>query len=109
MFYLCLALRGTDPREGGRGEKRKRRQSYTPAQMEIIRVAHIDNGLGYKKIIKAYPGFGLTESGVRDVCERLDKTGTTDRKAGSGRKKVVRTETKVEEAKELTLGNLAGG
>ena len=109
MFYLCLALRGTDTREDGRGQKRKRRQSYTPSQMEIIRVAHIDRGLGYKNIIKAYPEFGLTESGVRGVCERLDNTGATDRKSGSGRKKVVRTETKVEEARDLTLGNLAGG
>ena len=56
LFYLCLALRGAGDREDGRVEKRKRRQSYTPAQVEIIRVSLTDVGLGYKKITKAHPG-----------------------------------------------------
>ena len=109
MVYMRLALRDTEIKAIDGWQKRARRQSYTPSQMEIARAAPFGRELGYKNIIEEYPGFGLTESGAKNVCERLRATGTTERKAGGGTKKVVRTESKVEEAMALTLGKLAGG
>ena len=72
-------------------------------------MAHLAGDVGYNDIVRENGCFGLTESGVKNVCERLRETGATERKVGSGRKKVVRTESKVGEAMALTLGNLAGG
>ena len=100
--------RRRNQRQRRRG-KRARRQSHTPSQMVITRVTHFERGRGYKNVIDEYHGVGLTESGVKNVCERLRTTGTAGRNVGGGRKNVVRTESKVAEAGALTLGNLEGG
>ena len=72
--------------------------------MEIIRVAHIEENLGYRRIIKKYGHHGLTLSGVKDAVGRLRGSGSLEREKGSGAPKVRRTDAKVEEARELTMG-----
>ena len=71
-------------------------------------------GLGCKKILKAYPNWGFNEHGLRDAVERVKKYGSLERQAGSGGKgHEVRTEAVVESARaymdanpEATAGDL---
>ena len=45
--YLRLGYRNADRKGADPARKKARRNSYTPAQMEIIRVAYIDRNRGY--------------------------------------------------------------
>ena len=53
---------------------RPRRSTYTAAQLGIIKVAKAA-GMGYRKIPRAYPGHGLTASGVKEVLKKMAKNG----------------------------------
>ena len=52
-----------------------------------------------------YPGYGLTEQGVKDVCKRLNETGGTDRQSGSGAPRRARTEENVEAVRSVMEGD----
>ena len=74
----------------GADTKARREKEYTATQIDLIKKG-VEDGLGYSRIVKKYPGFGLTKSGVRDVVERFKKNGAVERKKGSGRKATART------------------
>ena len=73
--------------------------------MEIIKKEHEENKLGYRRITKKYPGFGFTESGVKDAIARLKAQGAMDRQAGSGRRKSARTPSNVAKVKAIIEEN----
>ena len=69
--------------------KQKRAKAYSDARMEIIKT-EVGAGAGYRSIVKKYPAFGFTESGVRDAIRRL-KAGGIERKQGGGSPRTART------------------
>ena len=59
--------------------------SYNAAQLGIIAQARKE-GLGWRRIPKKYPGFGLKAEGVKEVLRKMKKQGgSVVRVAGSGR------------------------
>ena len=54
--YLRFWYRSADAKYEEADRKRARRSSYAPSQMEVIRVAHIEENLGYRRIIKKSMG-----------------------------------------------------
>lgn len=84
MVYLRIALRNAEIKDNAGSQKRGRIHSHTPSQMELIRAAHFDRDLGYVNIIMEYPGFGLTEPGVKNVRERLGASGASECKVERG-------------------------
>ena len=104
-----LVLGGKEPNQGANTPRanpkptkgQKRQGSYTEAQIAIIKKAHVEDGLGYRKICKLFPGFGLTENGVKGAIKRYRETGAFDRKAGSGRPASKRAESNIALVKDV--------
>ena len=57
----------------------KKRPRYTAAQKELIEKCVKEEGLGYKKILKAYPNWGFNEHGLRGAVDRVKKHGSLSR------------------------------
>ena len=91
------------PAEEGAGAppKKKRAAAYTPAQMELTKKENQENSLGYRAIVKKYPGWGLSESGAKDAIARLKKHGTTDRQSGGGRRRSCSTPANIANAQQV--------
>ena len=64
-----------------------------------------EDGLGYSRIAKIYPGFGLKQSGARDVVERIKKNEAVGRKKGSGRKATARAQAAIEAVRQVADEN----
>ena len=62
----------------------KGRTAYSAATLAIIEQA-FRSGLGYRRILKNYPGHGMTAEGVKAVTKKLKQMGSIDRTKGSGR------------------------
>ena len=76
--------------------KKRARPGYDEAQKALI-ARCIDQGMGYRKIIKQYPDMGFTLDGLKSALARWRKNGTLGRKVGSGAKRTSRTAEAVEE------------
>ena len=85
--------------------KRKRGTSYNAAQMEIIRKSHVEEGMGYRKIVKKFPNYGFTEQGVKTACVRIKETGSVSRKEGTGREFTARTDGNIERVRSVMESN----
>ena len=67
----------------------------------VIQACFMEKGWRGKKICKEFPGKKWKPRQVNHVIAKLSKTGTIDRKKGSGRKRTARTEEHIEDVREL--------
>lgn len=87
---IRMAKRAGKAQKGGDKEATKKGGrpkggSYSATQLGVIEQGRKD-GLGWRKIPKRHPGFGLTPEGVKTALRKLKKTnGDTTRARGSGR------------------------
>ena len=65
---------------------------FTEEDKILIRHYRIQKGYGWKKNKKEFPEKPWTESGLKKLLRKIDKTGETNRKEGSGRPRNVNTE-----------------
>ena len=71
------------------------------ADKAVIEACFIEKGWKGAKIIREFPGKGWTKSSVNRLIKKLDTTGTTDRKRGSGRPCSVSTDDNIDNVCEL--------
>jgi hypothetical protein len=69
----------------------------------FIEQLHRYKGFGAKKLIKEFPEKGWNVRSVNRLLKKLKETGTTRRRAGSGRPRTVSTEANIEAVGELVL------
>ena len=76
---------------------------FTYEHRVIIKYIRQKFGHGARKIVKDHPEFGWKLWGVQTLLEKIDKTGSIERKEGSGRPKTARTDENIEAVNELVL------
>ena len=111
---FLLSFGSVDEKGAGPPRKRAKNVKYTSAQKELVKKCVLEEGLGYKAILKKFPDWGFNEYGLRTMVERIRSTGTIFRKEGSGRPRTQRTAERIDLAKsfmeanqDATLGDLA--
>jgi len=61
-----------------------------------------EQGLGYKRILKAYPEKQWKADSVKTICRRFQRTGSAvNRQVGSGRPKSARSEDNIDRVSQL--------
>jgi len=60
-------------------------------------------GYGSRRLLAEFPMKNWTKAGLDTLLKKLKETGSTDRKRGSGRPNVARTEENVLALEELVL------
>ena len=69
----------------------------------LIKALRVEKGYGARRIVKEYPGRQWTVSAVNRLLKKIDITGSTDRKQGSGRPRSSSTADNVAIVSELIL------
>ena len=76
---------------------------FTYEHRVIIKYIRQKFGHGAKKIVKDHPEFDWNVWGVKTLLQKIDETGSIERKEGSGRPKTARTDENIEAVHELVL------
>ena len=63
----------------------------------------MDLNCGPKKILKQFANRGWSLNSLRTLCKKIDSTGTTERKVGSGRPRSVRTQENIDKVEAHIL------
>ena len=58
---------------------------------------------GANQLIKDFPDRGWTLGGLKKLLRKIDLTGSSERRAGSGRPRTARKNEKIEQVQELVL------
>lgn len=69
----------------------------------LIKNLHQIKGYGSRRLIKEFPTKKWTRGGLDSLLKKLQQTGSTDRKKGSGRPRTARTAENVTAVEELVL------
>ena len=68
-----------------------------------IKFLRQDKGYGAKKFLKEFPQRSWSLGGLKKLIQKIDTTGTTARRPGSGRRRTVRTVENIESVEALAL------
>ena len=71
--------------------------------MKRIKKWHVFKGYGSRRLLAEFPMKNWTKARLDTLLKKLKETGSTDRKRGSGRPNVARTEENVLALEELVL------
>lgn len=79
------------------------KMAFTDEDKTLIKVLRQEKGYGARRLIAEFPNKRWTLSGVSKLIKKIDATGTTDRKKGSGGRRTVRTDVNIEAVENLIL------
>ena len=65
---------------------------FSESDKAVIQACWTEKGWGARKIVREFPGKDWKVVSVHRLINKIKQTGTTDRKAGSGRPRTVTTE-----------------
>ena len=69
----------------------------------LIKVLRLEKGYGARRIKSEFPNKNWNLSSLSKLIKKIDETGSTERKAGSGRPRFVATANNIEAIEELIL------
>jgi len=69
----------------------------------LIKIIRIEKGYGARKLISEFPRKNWSLASVHRLLCKIDKTGSADRKLGSGRRRTARTEENINAVENLVL------
>src|SRR6218665_3269979 len=69
----------------------------------VIKFLRKNKHYGAKQLIKDFPDRGWTLGGLKKLLRKIDLTGSSERRAGSGRPRTARKNENIEQAQELVL------
>src|SRR6218665_246488 len=73
----------------------------TSDDKSLIRALRLEKGWGSLRMIREFPQRQWKRSTLNDLIKKIDETGDTNRKQGSGRPRSVRTADNVAKVEEL--------
>ena len=76
---------------------------FTADDKILIKVLRLEKGYGAKRLKSEFPNKDWNLSSMSKLIEKIDETGNTERKSGSGRKRSVSTVNNIEAVEELIL------
>ena len=76
---------------------------FSEEDKALIKNLYLIKGYGPQKLMSGFPGKNWKRRGLDELLKKLRKTGTTERRKGSGRPKSARTEANVSAVQELAL------
>jgi len=69
----------------------------------LIKMLRVEKGYGAKRVMAEFPRRNWSLATVKRLLQKIDATGSADRKAGSGRRRIARTDGNVNVVEELAL------
>ena len=69
----------------------------------LIKQLRTEKGWGRKRLMTEFPGKKWTKSSLQRLLKKIDQTGGTERRSGSGRPKTARIEKNIEIIEDLIL------
>ena len=69
----------------------------------VIKFLRKNKHYGAKMFIQKFPDKGWTVSGLNKLLRKIDLTGSSERRAGSGRQRTARIDQNIEQVQELAL------
>src|SRR6218665_702542 len=69
----------------------------------VIKFLRKNKHYGTKQLIKDFPDRGWTLGGLKKLLRKIDLTGSSERRAGSGRPRTERKNENIEQVQELVL------
>ena len=76
---------------------------FSEEDKALIKNLYLIKGYGPQKLMNEFPEKNWNRRGLDELLKKLRKTGTTERRKGSGRPKSARTEANVSAVQELAL------
>jgi len=67
----------------------------------LIKVLRLEKGYGARRIKSEFPNKNWNLSSLSKLIKKMDETGSTERKAGSGRPRFVATANNIEAIEDL--------
>jgi hypothetical protein len=77
--------------------------AFTNEDKILIKILRQEKQYGAKKLLREFPNRGWSLSSLKFLLKKIDETGTTHRKPGSGKKRTARTAENVSSVEELIL------
>jgi len=77
--------------------------AFTKEDKILIKVYRQGKGYGARRIMKEFPNRSWSLSSLSKLLNKIDQTGTVDRKPGSGKKRSTRTVENVQLVEGLAL------
>lgn len=77
--------------------------AFTKEDKVLIKVLRQEKGFGAKRLLKEFPNKNWSVNSLNKLLQKIDRTGSFDRKPGSGKTRKARTAQNVDSVKELVL------
>lgn len=77
--------------------------AFTDEDKHAITFLRKNKNYGVKRLLKEFPDKGWTRGGLNTLLAKIDRTGSSQRKPGSGRPRTARTTENVEHVESLIL------
>ena len=77
--------------------------AFTKEDKVLIKVLRQEKGFGAKRLLKEFPNKNWSVNSLNKLLQKIDWTGSVDRKPGSGKTRKARTAQNVDSVKELVL------
>ena len=75
--------------------------AFTKEDKILIKVLRKEECYGAKMFVKEFPNKGWSLQSLNKLLQKIDQTGTVDRKSGSGKRRTTRTTGHVNAVEEL--------
>ena len=69
----------------------------------LIKVLRQEKGYGSKKLLAEFPNKAWSQTSLKRLLRKVDASGSTDRKQGSGRKRTTRTAANIAAVEDLAM------
>lgn len=77
--------------------------AFTNEDKILIKTLRIEKGYGARRLMKEFPKRNWSLSSLNNLLKKIDETGSTERKPGSGKKRPTRTTENIELVEGLVL------
>ena len=77
--------------------------AFTKEDKVLIKVLRQEKGFGAKRLLKEFPNKNWCVNSLNKLLQKIDRTGSVDRKPGSGKTRKARTAQNVDSVEELVL------
>ena len=77
--------------------------AFTKEDKVLIKVLRQEKGFGAKRLLKEFPNKNWSVNSLNKLLQKIDRTGSVDRKPGSGKTRKARTAQNVDSVEELVL------
>ena len=76
---------------------------FSSEDFVLIKVLRREKGYGSKRLLTEFPNRSWSSTAVKRLLRKIDASGSTDRKHGSGRRRSIRTAANVDAVEELSM------